>query len=581
MSQPPQPMLDRKFSDEFTAGMTDSLELWCRNTPTPTRIELLRFLAGGKTTAKVAVVRVYDHRGVTIRVVKHCPRPEGGAGVSLDARKYHDAESASQKFTQAHLAKLDEFVPDGNGGIFLLMEWRGGGSRNHQPLTAFLDRQELDVACRAIVKSTLIDWQKDSRKPPDRGSVYARALLQTIAGEKCLPGRSLHTIAADLGIADADRLEANGTAFANIFRAVSQGEGFADFQTAGIRGNGHGDLHPGNILVPVGGARPVTAAAQFDKYYLIDLSSFAPDRFLAIDPAHLTLSIANEWLGRLNPQQGRQLRELILDPTQADSGSLPLCIAKAVPAIARVGREHYDDGSWGLFDDWSQETLLAIAGCALLFVGRNTDDEARWWFLQLGGMAIDKLGDAAISRQEEQAADDRPLVTTVTKPGDAIGPSTAPAQQRMADAGPHEEQEDGSLVYISAVARRFGELRSACSQSCAELREAVDGLDPHLAKDRGILGTSMIRHVLGDLTHSVAALRGCQEESQFRGRLAVDSAIAIAKARLDTAAEITHEISVAGSTPTQKNNLIQAATELDGAFRYFFALIVADQGDRR
>ena len=579
MSQPPQPMLDQKFSAEFPEGTAESLDLWCQNTRT--RIELERFLAGGKTTAKVAVVRVYDGQGPTRKVLKHCPPPEGGAGVSLDARKYRDAESANVRFTQAHVAKLDVFVPDGHGGIFLLMEWRGGGSKNHQPLASFLHRQDLEVACRAIVKSTLIDWQKGSRPQPECGSVSARAMLQTIAGQKCLPGRSLHKIADDLGISEAGRLEANGTDFANVFRAVSQGEGFADFQTAGIRGNGHGDLHPGNILVPAGGTRSVAATAQFDKYYLIDLSSFAQDRFLAIDPAHLTLSIANEALDELNPQQRKQLRELILDPEQADPGSLPLSIAKAVPAIARVGREHHDHGSMGLFEDWSQETLLAVAGCALLFVGRNEDDETRGWFLQLGGMAIDKLSDFAIGPLTDQTADNRPRVTIVTEPADALGTPTVVTQKRTAEDGPREAPENKSLVYISAVARRFDELRSACFRLCAELTEAADGLDPYLARGRGIPGTRLIRDVLGDLDHSVAALRSWLEESQHRGRLAVDSAIALVKARLNTAAELTREISVAGSTPTQKNNLKQAVAELDGAFQYFFALIVPDQGDRQ
>ena len=318
MPQPPEPTLDSRLSQEFPARALENLELWCQNTRT--RIELDTFLRGGKTTAEVAAVRVYDGKGVTKRVLKHCPPPEGG--VSLDARKYEDAETADEKFTQAHLAKLDKFILDGDGGIFLLMEWRGGGSRNYRPLTWFLDRQTLGAACRAIVKSALIDWQAGRRPQPNRGGVTAHQILQVIAGEKCKPGRSLYKIACDLEISEADRLSANGTTFANVFRAVSQSGGFAHFPTAGIRGNGHGDFHPGNILVP-SEARPGEATGQFDEYYLIDLSSFDNNRFLAIDPAHLTLSLANERLRELRPQQRDQLRELILDPVGADAGSLP------------------------------------------------------------------------------------------------------------------------------------------------------------------------------------------------------------------------------------------------------------------
>lgn len=589
MTQPPEPTLDPRLSGEFPAGALESLDLWCQNTRT--RIELDSFLRGGKTTAAVAVVRVYDAVRVTRKVLKHCPPPEGG--VSLDARKYEDAETANQKFTDAHLAILDKFITDGHGGIFLLMEWRGGGSRNYRPLTSLLDRQTLGAACRAIVKSALIDWQEERRPQPNRGGVTAHEILQAIAGEKCQSGRSLHKIACDLEISEADRLSVNGTTFANVFRAVSQSEGFADFPTAGIRGNGHGDLHPGNILVP-SGVRPDRATEQFDQYYLIDLSSFDDNRFLAIDPAHLMLSLANERLSDLNPRQRDQLRELILDPDEADAGSLPFGIAGAVRAITQVGREHYD-GPLGLFEDWYQETLLAVAGCALLFVGRNADVDTRWWFLQLGGMAIDKMHDFAVRRLGEQAIGDLPHGTTVTKPGvtpdsparqerpatreQQSGQEQAGTQEQTTEGRAHGEVKDDNLVFISAVARRFDELRSACSRLCTELTEAVGGLEPYLARSRGIPGTGMVRDVLSDLTHSVAALRSWQEESPFRRRLSVDSAIALVEARLSTAAELAHEISVSGSTPALKNNLIRAVAELNGSFQYFFAVIVPDQPD--
>ena len=586
MTQPPQPTLDPRLSEEFPAGALESLDHWCQNTRT--RIELDSFLRGGKTTAAVAVVRVYDGAGDTRKVLKHCPPPEGG--VSLDARKYEDAQAANEKFTHAHLAKLDNFITDGNGGIFLLMEWRGGGSRDNRPLTSFLDRQTLGAACRAIVKSALIDWQEDRRQRPNRGSVTVHEILQAIVGEKCQPGRSLYKIACDLEISEEDRLSVNGTTFTNVFRAVSQSGGFADFRTTGIRGNGHGDLHPGNILVP-SGARPGMTAEQFDKYYLIDLSSFDDNRFLAIDPTHLMLSLANERLSD-NPRQRDRLRELILDPDGADAGSLPSGIANAVRGITQVGREHYE-GPSGLFDDWCQETLLAVAGCALLFVGRNADVNTRWWFLQLGGMAIDKMHDLAVRRLGEQAVGDLPHGTTLTKPGvkpdsparqerpasreQQSGQKQAGTQEQTTEDGAHDEAKNHNLVFISAVAQRFDELRSACLRLGTELTEAADGLKPYLARSRGIPGTGMVRDVLSDLTHSVAELRSWQEESPFRQRLAIDSAIALVEARLSTAAELTHEISVSGSTPTLKNKLIRAVAELNGAFSYFFALIVPDQ----
>jgi hypothetical protein len=592
MTQPPRPTLDPQLSGEFPAAALESLDHWCQNTRT--RIELDSFLRGGKTTAAVAVVRVYDTVNVTRKVLKYCPPPEGS--VSLDAQKYEDAETASKKFADAHLAKLDKFIPDGHGGIFLLMEWRGGGSRDYRPLTWLLDRQTLGDACRAIVKSTLIDWQEDMRPRPNRGGIIAHEILQEIAGERCQPERSLHKIACDLEIAETDRLTRNGTNFANVFRAVSQSEGFADFPTAGIRGNGHGDLHPGNILVP-GGTRP-GSAEQFDSYYLIDLSSFDDNRFLTIDPAHLMLSLANERLSELNPRQRDRLRELILDPNEADAGSLPSGLAEAIRAIAEVGRDHYD-GPMGLFEDWCQETLLAVAGCALLFVGRNPDIDTRWWFLQLGGMAIDKVHDSAVSRREEQAIGDLPHATTATKPDvtpdqparrdpparpersatrkQQSGREQAGTREQTAEGGANDEVEDDNLVFISATAKRFNVLKADCSRLCAELTDAAEGLDPYLARTRGIPGTSMLRDVLSDLTHAVAALKSWQDQSPYRQDLSVHSAIALVGDRLREVARLVHKIRDNGGTPALKDSLGRAAAELDGAFQYFISFIAPNQ----
>jgi hypothetical protein len=597
MTQPLQPTLDPQLSREFPAGALESLDHWCQNTRT--RIELVDFLHGGKTTAAIAVVRVYDTAGVTRKVLKYCPSPEGG--VSLDARQYEDAETANKKFADAHLAKLDKFILDGRDGVFLLMEWRGGGSRNYGPLTSLLDRQTLGDACRAIVKSALIDWQADRRPQQNRGSVIAHGILQEIAGEKCQPDRSLHKIARDLGITDADKLKANGETFANAFRAVSQSKGFADFHTAGIRGNGHGDLHPGNILVPSGGRTGI--AEQFDQYYLIDLSSFDDNRFLAIDPAHLMLSVANERLSELRPRQRDQLRELILDP-EADAGSLPIGIAAAVRAIIQVGRDHYD-GPVGLFEDWCQETLLAIAGCALLFVGRNPDLDTRWWFLQLGGMAIDKVHDSAVSRRDGQAIGDLPHATTATKPDVTPDPPARQEQparrnpparpersatreqqsgreqtgtrEQTAEGGANDEVEDDNVVFISATAKRFNFLKADCSRLCAELTDATAGLDPYLARTRGIPGTSMLRDVLGDLTHAVAALKSWQDQSPYRQDLSVHSAIALVGDRLREVARLVHTIRDNGGTPALKNSLGRAAAELDGAFQYFLSFVAPNE----
>lgn len=594
MTQQPDPMVDEGLRERIPGEALNNLEAWCQNERV--KIELEEFLPGGKTRAEVAIVMVYTEKGPSPRrdVLKHCPPPEGG--LSLDAAKYNDAKNADQKFAGAHLAALDMHAQDGRQGIFLLMEWRGGGARKYVPLTSFLGQEALPGACRTVVKSILVDWQKDWNQQRASGMVAAHDILRVIAGSKCLPGRSLHNIACDLDIVEADRLLIDETEVCNPFLAVSKNKGLAQFRTAGIRGNGHGDLHPGNILVP-STARPSGPGRQFDEYYLIDLSSFDSNRFLAIDPAHLMLSLANECLGELSPRQRDLLCELILDPAGADAGSLPSAIAAAMRAISQVGRDLYDEGPRRLFEDWYQETLLAIAGCALMFVGRNADFSSRSWFLRLGGMAIDKVNGYVAGRSGGQATSrpqgGRLVVKKLVAPVSPTAPQTPAKKQtpannehpasdqaardEPADDSAPREPEDSNIVFISAMARRFNDLRAGCSGLLAEFADAVGDLEPYLGRRRGMPGTSAIRDVLDDLTRSVAALDIWCEESIYGRRLSVKMAIARIRTRLNHAADLAHEISENGSTPGLKARLVRAAGELDDTFRYFFALIIPDQ----
>src|ERR1700722_6185557 len=145
MAQEPQWIVDPRLGPRFPAEALKSLESWCRGKGTSVELEI--FLGGGKTDAEVAVVRTWDGRPAK-RVLKYCPSPEGD--VPLDAQKYRNAQAANENFTQEHLARMVEFIPDRDDGVLLLMEWRGGGDENYQPLTSFLDLETLGSVCREI-----------------------------------------------------------------------------------------------------------------------------------------------------------------------------------------------------------------------------------------------------------------------------------------------------------------------------------------------------------------------------------------------------------------------------------------------
>ena len=87
----------------------------------------------------------------------------------------------------------------------------------------------------------------------------------------------------------------------------------------------------------------------------------------------------------------------------------------------------------------------------------------------------------------------------------------------------------------------------------------------------------MLRDVLGDLTHAVAALKSWQDQSPYHQDLSVHSAIALVGDRLREVARLVHKIRDNGGTPALKDSLGRAAAELDGAFQYFISFIAPNQ----
>ena len=143
-----------------------------------------------------------------------------------------------------------------------------GGDENYQPLTSFLD---LETLGRHAGRFRQLGTYRLARKlGMPQGQECRRARDPAVHRGRQVPAQQISDrICRGLGLADADRISRDGPEFGNVFRAVSQGTGFTDFRTAGIRGNGHGDLHPGNILVPT--ARSVRPLEQSRRYFLIDL----------------------------------------------------------------------------------------------------------------------------------------------------------------------------------------------------------------------------------------------------------------------------------------------------------------------
>ena len=419
MVQPAEPMLDRSLHEHLDDREFGTLSNWCENAGCS--ITLIRWLAGGGTSAKLAVVLIDDGHYERKGVLKYCPSKNAQP---RDFQAFNVAsESGPPGFAKKHLVSLDSAaqkpIPNGSDGLFLLMSWNVGGRDKYDTMAALLDREVLGTACETVVKSTLLDWNNVKRKVSGaRADTSATEFLYEILGGRCEPGETIHVAAQGLGASFTEAyISGPEKLLPNPLAAATTSMWVAGKNVFGFRGNAHGDLHADNILVPQPHeGRP--SVAHFRRYILIDLSTFSNRRLVAADPAFLLMSIIARRLGDISATGKVRLARLVLEPEYEESGGIPGEITLAARGIQRAGIAFAKRGS--LYDEWQAESILAIAGCALLFVGWSHSDDDRLWFLQLAGMAIDAFVYSHGRR-------DVPLVRNDTRPQDAL-PQPRPAE---------------------------------------------------------------------------------------------------------------------------------------------------------
>jgi hypothetical protein len=407
-------MLDPRLEEHLGAQEFRALSTWCENKEC--RIRLEQWLGGGKSQAVLAVVLIQDRYSPRKGVLKYCPASRAGA--ATDFRDFQKAlDSGPPGFADKHLIGIDQAtdspIPSGSGGLFLLMKYVGGGRDDYDTMATLLDRAILGSACETIVTSTLVEWNEveheDEQSNDDQSAV---GFLHEIFGDSCEPGGSIHAAAKKLNVSCSEAFfhGSRKEPLPNPLATATSGKWIEEMSVLGLRGNSHGDLHADNILIPLP-QQGNPSAADFERYRLIDLSTFRSGGLKAVDPAHLLLSIIARRLGDVSDTRKKDLARLVLEP-ERDPGGIPVELASAVHGIQQVGNSHFDEK--GLYKEWRAEFTLAIAGCALLFVGRDLPDNHRQWFLELAGMAIDKFkntqpqGDQLTQGQPAQERDEPP-----------------------------------------------------------------------------------------------------------------------------------------------------------------------------
>jgi hypothetical protein len=207
----------------------------------------------GASGSYVAHVEYEEDRGRTgNRVLKLV---QGEAGVS-ESRAVQMAHARSPESFRTHLIETPYFSPlSGTEWWVHLQKVAGSGITDTRPLSKYASEPDLGERCEKIILSLVEDWNAD-RSVSSRSQAAADFFKNPAGGMRALIGNLDAQVPGNLSGSSTDLRftwprEWGGGELPNPMALVN---GQFDRRLGEIRiflGNGHGDLHPDNILISV------------------------------------------------------------------------------------------------------------------------------------------------------------------------------------------------------------------------------------------------------------------------------------------------------------------------------------------
>ncbi|MEU0079225.1 hypothetical protein ABZY58_15100 [Micromonospora tulbaghiae] len=455
--------------DVWRAALPDEvyhgLVSWSR--AQPYRWTHRRWLTDGRSGALVAVVRRIPDRGVMRQVILKL-LPPGAA--EQETRQVGLAQQHSPaSFWQRHMVPtIAECAVPGTHWWLHLQEIAQADVGELRPLSALLDDPGLGGFCETIVHAVGDEWSDGHDPAPVEGTAVEH-LGGFLAGhrDRLADFAGRHGLSLDRPF-DEVTLPGRPDPLPDPFGLLAGTLPTAREEVEVFTGNGHGDLHPGNVFVPV---RDQVHAADFR---LIDLGRFSPATPVSRDPVKLLLSVAAAWLPALVP--GSPLRSAL-----AELVVTPQCHPAAPPVAGylTVARQIHEAASgWGrrrgLEPEWTRQHLLLMVGSALRTVADDTLPTAdRWWFLEVAALATRAFGESFGPETAHPA----------TPPTQAVAVPTESVPARQAAREPAERpRRAASVAHPGRVKVEFCRRLGA---SWAELADVLD-VPPH---ERGLFVT--------------------------------------------------------------------------------------------
>lgn len=335
----------------------------------------------GFTEAQVLGARLQKYgehaQGVIIKIVT-----KGDPDKEFTAHKkaYRD----SPTFAKRHLARIVEGLQLESGGSVTFQSVAGGDFREakeiHEALPELLDPVD---TCQRITSSLLTEWNTKSTSRPER----IGNLLEQMLGDRLAPGGTLHQWAAGhegLLIAPRRWISQGGQLWINPFVLVGNGSLSDRLDTEFVtRGKVHGDLHPGNLLLP---ARDNTI-----PFFLVDLARHSDSSPLAWDPVYLLLTTIAKSLAVMDRRTLDTLQQWAVAPDRPQERSWPAPLRAIGVGTAKAG------AAWALpgsnTASWRTQRLLCIVAVSLVLTGRDRllEPWERAWFFWLAARAATQL----------------------------------------------------------------------------------------------------------------------------------------------------------------------------------------------
>ncbi|MFF1271943.1 hypothetical protein ACFVZC_00705 [Streptomyces marokkonensis] len=331
-------------------------------------------------------------RASGLRIIKLVP---ASGHADAEPRNHRAALSdrvpGNEEFVERHLVELDDRTVKLDDYWLMIQFPAGDGSEVTGTLAGLGTDGRTPVLVEEVVKGVLGGWNPDPATGRDRrnGNVTrmtAAQFVEDMLGESSdRLDRARTWLRERMGPDSESAWFSLGEDTGPLPNPVILGEGspLSECQVKlAVRGRAHGDLHPGNILVPVSGK------AAADDFWLVDLSWYRPDALLARDPVHLLLClVADAYLPHMSgPAREALLTALTGEEAECPGALIPQGLADTVVRVRKAminwGALHH------ITPGWRHQWFLALQACALMVVVRRWyTEEDRWWFFRLAAEA--------------------------------------------------------------------------------------------------------------------------------------------------------------------------------------------------